>query len=115
MKTNQGSILLLPFPFTNQQDVKIRPALVVSSNKVNEKLKDVWVTSISSQKGENPFLIPLSENDLSLGKLKKNSWVKYNIVFAVEKSLIRKKVGEIKKDKLEAILLKMQSVLKIED
>jgi len=38
-----GSIVLVPFPFTNQSIVKKRPAVVVSSDEYNRKRPDIII------------------------------------------------------------------------
>jgi mRNA interferase MazF len=44
-----GMVLLVPFPFTNQQGVKLRPAVVVSRTDYNEARPDVILMPITSQ------------------------------------------------------------------
>ncbi len=42
----RGSVLLLPFPFSDQSSAKIRPAVVVNSDYPSEDLLVVAVTSV---------------------------------------------------------------------
>ncbi len=42
----RGSVLLLPFPFSDQSSAKIRPAVVVNSDYPSEDLLGVAVTSV---------------------------------------------------------------------
>jgi mRNA interferase MazF len=46
---NQGDILLVPFPFTNQQITKRRPAVVVSGHAYNQAHRDIILAPITSQ------------------------------------------------------------------
>ena len=43
-----GDIILIPFPFSELTDVKVRPAMVICSTK--DKYKDLVLAAISSQK-----------------------------------------------------------------
>ena len=43
-----GEVLLVPFPFTDQQGVKQRPAVVVSSAAYNANRPDVLIMAITS-------------------------------------------------------------------
>ena len=43
-----GEVLLVPFPFTDQQGVKQRPAVVVSSAAYNADRPDVLIMAITS-------------------------------------------------------------------
>jgi mRNA interferase MazF len=45
---NVGDVLLVPFPFTDQQGVKQRPAVVVSSSAYNARRPDVVIMAITS-------------------------------------------------------------------
>ncbi len=44
-----GTVLLVPFPFTNQAGTKQRPAIVVSSNGYNAQRSDLVIMAITSQ------------------------------------------------------------------
>ncbi|MCA2998161.1 MAG: type II toxin-antitoxin system PemK/MazF family toxin [Burkholderiales bacterium] len=43
-----ADVLLVPFPFTDQQGVKQRPAVVVSSRSYNKNRPDVLIMAITS-------------------------------------------------------------------
>ena len=43
---NAGDIILIPFPFSDVQDVKVRPAVLISVTR--DKYKDLVVSAISS-------------------------------------------------------------------
>lgn len=45
----RGTVLLVPFPFSNQSQAKRRPALVVSSNAYNEASNDIVIAQITSR------------------------------------------------------------------
>ena len=68
----QGTIVPVPFPFTDLTDTKVRPAVVLSSFKKGE---DVVVAFISSQKEKRGAfdieIVPSQENGLRvLSKIK---------------------------------------------
>lgn len=44
-----GGVLLVPFPFTNQQGIKKRPAVVASSVAYNRTRPDVIIMAATSQ------------------------------------------------------------------
>jgi mRNA interferase MazF len=45
---NQGDILLVPFPFTDQSGAKQRPAVVMSSDRYNQSHPDIILAPITS-------------------------------------------------------------------
>jgi hypothetical protein len=49
MPPNFGSVVLVPFPFTDQSGVKKRPAVVVSSNLYQADRRDLIILAITSQ------------------------------------------------------------------
>lgn len=49
-----GSVILVPFPFTNQTASKKRPAVVVSTLAYNTAKPDVVVMAVTSQLRPNP-------------------------------------------------------------
>ncbi len=51
---SRGSVILVPFPFTDLSAVKRRPALVVSSDDYNRATGDVIIAQISSKTRSRP-------------------------------------------------------------
>jgi mRNA interferase MazF len=45
---NQGDVLLVPFPFTDQSGAKQRPAVVLSSDRYNQSHPDIILAPITS-------------------------------------------------------------------
>jgi mRNA interferase MazF len=57
---NKGTIVLIPFPFTDLVGSKVRPALILNSNLSS----DVIVTFISSKNGKTkPFEVSIEPNN----------------------------------------------------
>ena len=98
----KGNIVIVPFPFTDLIDVKVRPALVVSGKKYNCG-RNVLLVAISTKIGLPDFSLPLSENDLESGTLKKKSYFRLQNFFSFEKRLIKKSVGKITEEKMVEI------------
>jgi len=111
MNFSQGSILLVPFPYTDQKSAKLRPALLISSENFNATTKDLWLTPISSQESNTPFKVSFGQRDLTEGTIYKNSFIKYGVVFTIEKSLILRKVAHLKKERLEEVLKAVKTIL----
>jgi mRNA-degrading endonuclease toxin of MazEF toxin-antitoxin module len=47
MPVKRGDIVLVPVPDTSASPVKLRPALIVSSDRNNQRLRDVIVAVIT--------------------------------------------------------------------
>ena len=97
MTCNFGDILLVPFPFTDQTTTKKRPTVVISSKKYNAQKPDIIIMAITSQIDSplkfGEMLISDSEN----AGLLKPSVIK-PVVTTIEKSLVIRKLGQLKSD-----------------
>ncbi|WP_232473519.1 type II toxin-antitoxin system PemK/MazF family toxin [Thermococcus profundus] len=95
--------MLLELPFTDYMGSKLRPVLVVSSNELNSISDDLIVLKITSRPHFREFQVELTQSDLSLGKIKKKSFIDCSSVFTVEKSLIIKEIAGLRSEKLEEV------------
>lgn len=86
----KGKIVLLPFPFTDLQRKKVRPAIVISNDKVNNT-GDCLFAAITGRIKNDEFSFELKDDDLT-SSLKKPSEVRIHKLFTGEKSLIIKSI-----------------------
>jgi mRNA interferase MazF len=93
MRVQQKEIVLLPYPFSNLEERKFRPAVVVSSNSFNKCSQDCIAVPMTSVLKKEPFSIPIRETDLAKGRLIKPSRIRVDKIFSVEKELVKVKIG----------------------
>lgn len=89
---DQGDVLLVPFPFTDQSGVKQRPAVVLSANAYNRSHPDLIMAPVTSQiKGgaDEPEVV-----DWQAAGLLKPSVVK-PILSSFEARLVRRQLGRL--------------------
>lgn len=91
---NQLSVVLARFPFTNQMDYKIRPALIISNEKFNTIHDFFWICPITSSRNLMEFEVEVPEKEFS-GKFKKKSYIRSDTVTSIEKELLLKEIGKI--------------------
>ena len=101
----QGDIVLVMFPFSNLIDYKIRPALLVSGNNLDD-LQDKWFCPITSK--SSSFCLNINDS-LDFGDFEKESFVKFSTIFTISPSRIIKQIGHLNKYKLDELI---QSILK---
>jgi mRNA interferase MazF len=105
-----GDIVLLPFRFTNQTQVKRRPAVVVSCSAYHDRCADVIVMAVTSQLRTVP--LP-GERFLSrweaVGLLYPS--VTKPVLMTVQKSLIDKKLGRLREPDLQAVAGALEEIL----
>ena len=85
MIVNQKDIVLLSYPFSNLEGSKIRPAIVVSNDVFNKKSADCIAIPLTAIIKDEPYSIIINQEDLSSGKLIKQSRARADKIFAVEK------------------------------
>ena len=95
MNINQRDIVLINIPFSNLENGKLRPALVVSNNLLNLKSEDFIAAPLTSVLKDEPYSILITQEDLSHGNLIKTSRIRLDKIVALSKNLIRNKIGAI--------------------
>ena len=114
MYYKQGDIVLLPFPFTNQQEIKVRPGIVVSNSLVNHTSNDVIIVQLTTQNlDKRPLAIEINNNHLSIPfKSPHNKQFVYcKKVLVIDSELIIKKITTVAdSSKMEEILGTIKSV-----
>lgn len=94
-----GEIVVVPFPFTDLQSAKVRPALVVASLSRG----DVILCQITSQVGGHPASIQILSTDFDSGGLARASFVLPHRIVTANESCVRRSVGRLKAVKLSEV------------
>jgi mRNA interferase MazF len=98
-----GEVVVLPFPQTNLQSGKRRPALVVADLNGD----DLVLCQITSQFRSDGYSVPLAVADFERGRLTMDSFIRPNRLFTVEQSVILYAAGKVKDSKLREIRAKI--------
>ncbi len=97
MNIKQRDIVLLPVPFSDQTANKVRPAIVVSNDKINTTGDDIILVPITSVLKDNAlYSVIITPQNLSEGNLIAVSRARADKVFTAHKSLICMKIGVIR-------------------
>ena len=99
-----GEVVVLPFPQTNLQAGKRRPALVVADLTGN----DLILCQITSQTRSDGYSVPLIAADFDRGRLAADSFIRPNRLFTVEASLILYAAAKVKDAKLQEAKTKLR-------
>ena len=95
MKFKQKELVLLPYPFTDQEGSKVRPAIIVSNDDFNKKCQDCVMVPLTTIIKNEPYSIIINQEDLSFGKLLKSSRIRIDKIFTINKNLIMMQIGKI--------------------
>ena len=102
-----GTIVLVPFPFTDLTSAKVRPALIISKDAVHKE--DVILCFISSkEKGGGKHAVPI-ENTQETG-LKVRSLIRFDKIATLNKKIILGELGRVHKAFLEKNRAKFYAV-----
>ena len=103
MKVFQKELVLLPFPFSDLESTKVRPAIIVSNDFFNKKGDDCLMAPLTTIIKDEPYSILLKQEDLISGRLIKPSRIRLDKIFSVQKDLISMRIGKINDRTLHSI------------
>ena len=96
MPLEKGDIILVPFPFTDLSQTKLRPAVVLWAD---DRGKDVTLCFVSSQKVDRiakyEFVIASDDPQFSMTGLKVTSKVRVTRVVTIERRLLQRRMGDL--------------------
>jgi mRNA interferase MazF len=95
-----GSLVVLPFPFSDLRATKRRPVLLLTTP---DRYGDFLAMAVTSQAG-HPEGIALNQSDLQTGVLPKASWIRTDKVVSLNRALVAKEIGKV------AAVLRLQAV-----
>ena len=107
----QGDLLLVPFPFSDQSGKKVRPVIVISNNDFNIASEDIIVVGVTSNISKDKYTINLTDKDLDEGKLHTNCCIKIENILKLDKELIVKKIGKVNKNTFKEIVSKLNEII----
>ena len=107
----KGSVVLVPFPFTDLSGQKVRPAIILAHPN---KSDDVIVVFISSRniKKKFSFDIILTKTDKAFDAtgLKVNSVIKLNKIATLDKKIILGELGCLSADMYKKVQTKLKKL-----
>ena len=101
-----GDVVVLPFPQTNLQSGKRRPALVVADLAGD----DLVLCQITRKPRTDGHSVPLVLTDFERGRLAVDSFIRSNRLFTVEQSVILYAAGKIRDAKLQEVKSKIRQL-----
>ena len=94
-----GSVMLVPFPFSDLSASKLRPALVIADSGRGD-----WVcVQITSNPYSDLSAIELTDADFKDGSLSRVSYARPGKLFTANQSLFRRSIGRITENKLHQV------------
>jgi mRNA interferase MazF len=101
-----GEVVVLPFPQTDLQAGKRRPALVVADLAG----EDLILCQITSQSRRDSYSVSLASNDFERGRLNVNSFIRANRLFTVDRAVIIYIAAKVKASKLNEVRARIRQL-----
>jgi mRNA interferase MazF len=101
-----GEVVVLPFPQTDLQVGKRRPALVVADLTGD----DLILCQITSQARADGYSVPLLATDFERGRLTVDSFIRPNRLFTVDHSVILYTAAKVRDTKLEEVRARIRLI-----
>ena len=105
----KGTLVLVPFPFTNLSGSKVRPAVVISDKLKGDDIVVLFLTSKSKTKQKNT--VPVVAN--SQNGLRVNSAVVCSKFATLDKGIILGELGELSASEIKKINASIRLILKL--
>lgn len=111
IKFDRGTIVLIPFPFTDLSKPKLRPVLVISNISYNKDSNDFICCGITSNLNNKNNSILLENKDMKEGRIPKKSRIKIGNIFTLQKDLAVKQVGKIDSKKINQVIYSITKLI----
>ena len=105
-------IIVVPFPFTDREKSKNRPALILSSQLFNAKNGKSIMAMITSNTGKELWPNDIEIKDLTLTGLKAPSLIRFKI-FTIDHVLIKARIGFLHDEDKKTVQGMLKRVLNV--
>lgn len=109
----RGDIVLFDFPFSDGTGSKLRPALVVQTDALNNLIQDTILAAITRTVHATPtqVLIDISTPDGARSGIRFTSVVDCKILLTVDKSFLHRSIGMLPASLLQQVDLGLKHAL----
>ena len=109
----KNRIVLVPFPFDDLSQAKVRPAVCLTS-EIQPYGHVAFITSqIPSKRSNTDFVINHTDGDFALNGLKVSSTIRLHRLMTVSKALIRRELGELSPRQRSEIDIRLRALFEI--
>ena len=102
-----GSVVLVPFPFSDLSRAKLRPAVVLADAGRGD-----WILcQITSKPYADAGAVPLRDSDFAAGSLELDSYARPGKLFTAHQGLLAAEVGKLKTETQAKVVSAVVSLL----
>ena len=103
-----GGVVLVPFPFSDLTQSKLRPAVVLAAAGRD----DYILCQVTSNPYADPLAVELTQASFASGSLQRTSYARPGKLFTAHASLIRAQVGTLKASAFGAVVERIIQLLR---
>ena len=104
-----GLVVLVPFPFSDLSQAKLRPAVVLADAN-----RDDWILcQVTSNPYSDPQAIKVADSDFRAGSLRVTSFARPGKLFTANSSLMVTQVGSLKDEAVKSIVEAVINILRM--
>ena len=118
MKARRGEVVLVDFPYSDQTGSKVRPALVVQADALNQRLDDTILALITSSRHRSigattQLVIDITTAEGQQTGLRLNSVIQCENLLTYDQALILRVLGRLSTTAMEQINVCLKAALGI--
>ncbi len=103
-----GAVVLVPFPFSDLSQAKLRPAIVLAAVG-----RDDWILcQVTSNPYHDPLALSLVDDDFASGSLRVTSYARPGKLFTAHQQLMVTRVGQLKLQAAQQIVDTLVDILR---
>jgi mRNA interferase MazF len=107
----QRDLVLVPFPFSDLSGQKVRPVLVLSNNRYNQKSADAVVCGITTNLKSAPYSVLLDVTDVeAAGTLRHKSRIKADTIASLDQSIFIKVIARLKPAHFKLVVAEIETL-----
>lgn len=114
MPLEQGTILLIPVPFTDLSATKRRPVIVISSTMYHQQTTDMIVVAMTSNPTVTPYTCVITNEHLQEGHLNRPGTVRGDKIYTLSQALAVRVFGKVNTDTMKLIKALVESATQID-
>jgi len=108
----QRDIVLVPFPFSDLSNQKVRPVLILSNDTYNQRSADVVVCGLTTNLIPTDYSVIINVTDVEQpGTLRHKSKIKIDTIASLEQSLLIKKIACLKSSIFRQVIAEIMNLI----
>lgn len=110
----RGTVVLIPFPFTDLSSQKVRPALIISKSNPSDDITVIFISSII-KKIPQPHQVLISQNQRKFNEtgLKTDSLINTGKIATLSKKICLGELGKLSESMMKKVNVGLRSYLSL--